>query len=132
VHSDRRRDLYATSRDRAGFARSMGTTSRKPERCAPPDRAYRYGPIDSLVAFVHDATMEPISVWGAQTTLSRLIRGVAASEEVVINRSGRPVARLVPTEPLTRGVIGIDAGKYAAPAGFNDPIAKDGSELFGP
>lgn len=37
-----------------------------------------------------------VNVYEAKTHLSRLLEQVAAGEEVVIARSGRPVARLVP------------------------------------
>lgn len=37
-----------------------------------------------------------VNVYDAKTHLSRLLDQVAAGEEVVIARSGRPVARLVP------------------------------------
>jgi prevent-host-death family protein len=36
----------------------------------------------------------------AKSQLSRLVRRVEAGEEVVIASAGRPVARLVPYEPL--------------------------------
>ena len=37
-----------------------------------------------------------VNVYDAKTHLSRLLDQVAAGEEVVIARSGRPVARLIP------------------------------------
>lgn len=40
-----------------------------------------------------------INVYEAKTTLSRLLDRVAAGEEIVIARAGRPVARLVPLAP---------------------------------
>jgi prevent-host-death family protein len=40
--------------------------------------------------------MEQVNVYEAKTHLSRLLDRVEAGEEVIIGRSGRPVARLVP------------------------------------
>ena len=42
--------------------------------------------------------MVEVGVHEAKTHLSRLLTQVAAGEDVVITRSGRPVARLVPVE----------------------------------
>jgi prevent-host-death family protein len=39
---------------------------------------------------------EAVNVYEAKTHLSKLLDRVAAGEEIVIARSGRPVARLVP------------------------------------
>ena len=48
-----------------------------------------------------------VNVYEAKTHLSRLLERVAAGEEIVIAKSGRPVARLVPVgqrhEPRTPG-----------------------------
>jgi prevent-host-death family protein len=45
-----------------------------------------------------------LNMYEAKTRLSQLVDQVAAGEEVVIARNGRPVARLVPAEtrPATR------------------------------
>ena len=40
--------------------------------------------------------MTMVNVHAAKTHLSRLLERVAAGEEIVIARAGRPVARLVP------------------------------------
>jgi prevent-host-death family protein len=48
-----------------------------------------------------------VNVHEAKTQLSRLLQRVAAGEEVIIGRAGRPVARLVPyTEEPRRRVPG--------------------------
>jgi prevent-host-death family protein len=44
--------------------------------------------------------MTTVNVHAAKTYLSRLLDRVAQGEEVVIAKSGRPVARIVPVEPL--------------------------------
>jgi len=45
---------------------------------------------------------EPINIHDAKTHFSRLVERVEAGEEIVIARSGRPVARLVPLAARTR------------------------------
>lgn len=40
--------------------------------------------------------MKTVNIHEAKTHLSRLLKRVAAGEEIVIARAGRPVARLVP------------------------------------
>jgi prevent-host-death family protein len=44
----------------------------------------------------------PVNVHEAKTHLSRLIERVEAGEEIVLARSGRPVARLVPYRVRTK------------------------------
>ena len=46
-----------------------------------------------------------VSVHEAKTQLSRLLQQVISGETIVISRSGRPVARLVPIEPPTTARI---------------------------
>jgi prevent-host-death family protein len=62
-----------------------------------------------------------INIYGAKTQLSRLVDRAAAGEEIIIARSGRPVAKLVPLDdhPLpTAGSVTLraddDAGYLTA------------------
>ena len=56
--------------------------------------------------------MAQVNVHEAKTQLSKLLARVAAGEEIVIARAGKPVARLVPVEQKQkRRVLGLDAGK---------------------
>ena len=52
-----------------------------------------------------------VNVHEAKTQLSRLLARVAQGEEVVIARSGRPIARLVPVEPARQRTAGRYAGE---------------------
>ena len=52
--------------------------------------------------------MKQVSVREAKTHLSRLLRRVESGEEVVIARSGKPVAKLVPASPVRRREMGFD------------------------
>lgn len=65
--------------------------------------------------------MLQVSVHEAKTHLSRLLRSACAGEEVVITRSGQPVARLVSFEE-GQPVFGIDEGRFAVPDDFDDPL----------
>jgi prevent-host-death family protein len=47
-------------------------------------------------------TEESIGAFDAKTHLSALLERVAHGESFVINRRGKPVARLVPVDPTTR------------------------------
>jgi prevent-host-death family protein len=66
--------------------------------------------------------MAPINVHQAKTQFSRLLERVAAGEEIVIARGGKPVARLVPYEPVTRREFGTDRGVFKVPDDFDAPL----------
>ena len=68
--------------------------------------------------------MHQVSVHEAKTHLSRLLRKATAGEEVVITRSGRPVARLVPIE-RSRPLFGVDEGRFIVPEDFDEPLDED-------
>ena len=72
--------------------------------------------------------------------MSRLIDQAAAGEDIVIARSGTPVAKLVPISPtfaqpaahLINGkrVLGLLDGKFEVPDDFDDPLPDDIIALF--
>jgi len=66
----------------------------------------------------------PINVHEAKTHLSRLLERVAAGEEIVIARSGRPVARLVPFAPAPRKP-GRLKGKIRIAPDFDAPLPEE-------
>ncbi len=67
--------------------------------------------------------MIEVNVHEAKTNLSRLLARVAAGEEVVIARAGKPVARLVPfRKPNGSRPLGIDKGLFDVPEDFNAPL----------
>lgn len=69
--------------------------------------------------------MTQVSVYEAKTHLSRLLRRVAAGEEVVIARAGKPIARLVPFKRGRAREFGIDAGTFEVPDDFNEPLPEE-------
>lgn len=74
--------------------------------------------------------MTSVGVHEAKTNLSRLLRRVAAGEEVTILRGGRPVARLVPVERSTTRELGRDTGRFEVPGDFNEPLPDEISGAF--
>jgi prevent-host-death family protein len=70
--------------------------------------------------------MKQYNVHEAKTQLSKLLKRVAAGEEVVIARAGVPVARLVPASPvLTERTLGTEVGRIFIPDDFNAPLPED-------
>ena len=68
--------------------------------------------------------MKQVVVHAAKTHLSRLLREVAAGQDVVITRSGQPVAKLVSMEE-GRPIFGIDKGRLLVPDDFDAPLDED-------
>jgi prevent-host-death family protein len=67
--------------------------------------------------------MSKVNVHEAKTSFSRLLRRVAAGEEITIANRGVPVARLVPVaaEGTTRK-LGFFRGQMAIPDNFDAPL----------
>ena len=75
--------------------------------------------------------MEVVNIHAAKTHLSRLIDQVAAGEEVVIARAGKPVARLVPLAPeRPKRALGMLRGQINIPDNFDDPLPDEVLALF--
>jgi prevent-host-death family protein len=74
--------------------------------------------------------MIEVGVHEAKTNLSRLLRYVAAGEEVVIQRRGEPIAKMVPIAPVLQRVLGEDAGVYQVPDDFDAPLPDELLQAF--
>jgi prevent-host-death family protein len=74
--------------------------------------------------------MVEVGVHEAKSTLSELLRRVAAGEEVTITRGGEPVARLVPVQRRSPRVLGRDEGLFEVPDDFNDPLPDELQRAF--
>ena len=74
-------------------------------------------------------TMSVVGVGEAKTHLSRLLREVAAGEDVVIERDGTPVARLVAIEPR-KPEFGFDRGNVWIADDFDDPLPPEIQQYF--
>ncbi len=70
--------------------------------------------------------MTLVNIHEAKTHLSRLLARVVEGEEIVIAKSGTPVARLVAVERRPeRRVFGQDRGLFEVPDDFDDPLPED-------
>lgn len=75
--------------------------------------------------------MIQVNIHEAKTHLSRLLARVVAGEEVVIAKSGKPVARLTPiSDAKPRRVLGRDLGLFEVPEDFNTSLPEDVLESF--
>jgi len=75
--------------------------------------------------------MKAVNTHEAKTQLSRLLRRVAAGEEITIANRGVPVARLVPVPPTkTPRVLGIFRGQFSVPDDFDAPLPDELLDLF--
>ena len=69
--------------------------------------------------------MITVNVHEAKTNLSRLLADVEAGREVVIARNGKPVARLVKCQQLSRRQFGAMAGRITVNGSFFDPLPEE-------
>ena len=77
--------------------------------------------------------MKQVSIHEAKTQFSRLLRRVAAGEEVTIANRGVPVARLVPLPappPKPMRKLGIYGDTIKVPDDFDAPLPDDILDLF--
>jgi prevent-host-death family protein len=66
--------------------------------------------------------MRQVNIHEAKTQFSRLLRRVAAGEEITITNRGVPVARLVPMPPKkAQRLLGIYGGQFSVPDDFDAP-----------
>jgi len=66
--------------------------------------------------------MRTVNIHEAKTHLSTLLAAVEGGEEVIIARSGRPVARLVQYESGAERPIGLDDDRLQIADDFDDFI----------
>lgn len=76
--------------------------------------------------------MKRVNIHEAKTHLSRLVEDVAAGEEVIIARAGKPVARLVafdkPAQPRTPGAL---RGRIKIAEDFDAQLPPDIGDALG-
>jgi len=69
--------------------------------------------------------MQTVNVHAAKTHFSRLLDEVAAGEEIIIAKAGKPVAKLVPlhsSDNRAKRQLGILAGRATIPSDFDAPL----------
>lgn len=74
---------------------------------------------------------EPVSLYDAKTHLSELVEEAAKGREIVIAKSGKPKARLVPlaVKPRLRG-YGAGKGRVWIAPDFDAPLPPEILRLF--
>lgn len=72
-----------------------------------------------------------VNIHEAKTHLSKLLHRVMAGEEIIISKSGVPVARLVPIKsPITKRVAGSARGKLWMADDFDAELPEDVLKSF--
>jgi prevent-host-death family protein len=80
---------------------------------------------------ISELLMISVNVHEAKTHLSRLLERVAAGEEILISKAGKPMAKLTPlSKPQANRVPGLDKGVIQIPDDFDAPLPDDVLELF--
>lgn len=75
--------------------------------------------------------MRTVNIHAAKTQLSRLVEAAAAGEEIIIAKSGKPMARLGPlVQPQKKRRLGVLAGKLRVPEDFDAPLPDEVIEAF--
>jgi prevent-host-death family protein len=75
--------------------------------------------------------VETVNIHEAKTHFSRLVERAAAGEEIIIARSGKPVARLVPLEDVEKPrVFGRMRGKIRIADDFDSPLPDEILDRF--
>ena len=75
--------------------------------------------------------MRTINIHAAKTQLSRLVDAAAAGEEIIIAKSGKPIARLGPLSgPRRKRTLGALAGKLRIPEDFDADLPDEVLDEF--
>jgi prevent-host-death family protein len=73
-----------------------------------------------------------VNVHEAKTHFSKLLQRVQAGEEVIIAKSGKPVARLVAIKPKRAPrPLGTGKGDFVVPDDFDAPLPDFEAEFYG-
>jgi prevent-host-death family protein len=71
-----------------------------------------------------------VSVHEAKTQLSKLLDLLEQGEEVLIERHGRPVARLVRASATAKPQLGAMKGEFSWQEGWERPLTGDEADAF--
>lgn len=75
--------------------------------------------------------MRTVNIHAAKTHLSRLVDEVAAGDEIVIAKAGKPLARLVPFAPDRKPRRpGLMKGKLWVAEDFDEPLPEEVMAAF--
>ena len=73
---------------------------------------------------------KPVNIYEAKTHLSELVERAEGGEEIIIARSGRPVARLVPLRAVRERKPGAWRGKVWIAPDFDAPLSDELQRAF--
>ena len=74
---------------------------------------------------------QAINIYDAKTQLSRLVDKAASGEDILIARSGKPVALLTRIKPKSKKrPLGLLNGKFKIPDDFNAPLPDEILDAF--
>jgi prevent-host-death family protein len=71
-----------------------------------------------------------VSVYKAKTQLSKLLEMVQGGEDIVIERHGKPVARLVPVREKVKSPLGMMRGEFEMVEGWERPLTNEEADAF--
>ena len=75
--------------------------------------------------------MRTFNIHAAKTQLSRLVDAAAAGEEIIIAKSGKPLACLGPlARPRRKRTLGALAGRLRVPADFDADLPDEILDAF--
>lgn len=75
--------------------------------------------------------MDTVNLYDAKTNLSQLVERAAAGEEIIIAKSGRPMARLVPLRRRTTPrPLGLLRGEVTLGDDFDAPLPDGMARAF--
>jgi prevent-host-death family protein len=75
--------------------------------------------------------MRTVNIHAAKTQFSRPVDAAAAGEEILIAKSGKPVARLGPLAVAkSKRKLGALAGKLRVPEDFDAPLPEEVPDAF--
>jgi len=71
--------------------------------------------------------MTTVNIHAAKTNLSRLLEEAAAGAEIIIAKSGKPIARLTPLTdgPKRKRTLGLLAGQAVIPPDFDEALPEE-------
>ncbi len=75
--------------------------------------------------------MEQINIYEAKTHFSSLIEKVAAGNEIIIAKAGKPMARVIPYIASAPTRVGFMTGEIKVPADFDRMGDTEIGEMFG-
>jgi prevent-host-death family protein len=71
-----------------------------------------------------------VNIHEAKTHLSRLLDRVASGEEIIIAKSGRPIARLLPIQQMPHRVAGTHKDVIRVSDDFDEPLPNELLDAF--